>query len=186
MSEEQATYGTPPLSFFIQCVPPKATSQQKGICLIGGKPRHFKKKNVADAENSLTALLMPHRPAKPIEGAVALSVTWTYPWRSSETKRNKALGYMPCTTKPDADNLVKMLGDCMTRLAFWNDDAQVADLRVRKGWGDKPGIGITVEAIPLPQFGTQHVRPDVPRLPLTKQAAERIYASEEYLNDPGL
>jgi len=147
MSEEQAIYGPPELSFFISCIPPKATSQQKGICMIGGKPRHFKKKHVLEAENSLTALLMPHRPAKPLDGPVALSVMWTYPWRSSETKRNKALGYLPCTTRPDCSNIVKGLEDCMTRLAFWNDDSQVADLRIRKGWGDKPGILITIERI---------------------------------------
>ena len=30
----------------------------------------------------------------------------------------------------------------MTRLAFWSDDGQVAQLMIRKQWGECPGIGI--------------------------------------------
>ena len=97
------------------------------------------------AQNDLMTLLMPHRPAEPMQGAVKLVVTWRYPWRKSEPKRNRALGVMPCTTRPDVDNLCKILLDCMTRLAYWSDDGQVATLTVMKQWGDGPGIGIVVQ-----------------------------------------
>jgi Holliday junction resolvase RusA-like endonuclease len=95
------------------------------------------------AQNDLMTLLAPHRPDKPLQGAVALEVTWRYPWRKSERKANIALGVIPCTTRPDCDNLCKMLMDCMTRLAYWTDDGQVAELTIRKQWGSSPGIGIT-------------------------------------------
>jgi len=134
----------PDLEFFIKCIPPKSTSQQKGIMMIGGKPRHFKKKKVAEAESNMLSLLTPFRPPKAFEGPLALEVTWTYPWRSSETKKSKAAGFKYCTTRPDSSNVIKLLEDCMTRLNFWNDDSQNSDLRIIRGWGDKPGIGVKI------------------------------------------
>ena len=35
--------------------------------------------------------------------------------------------------KPDGDNLMKFIGDCLTGLAY-HDDAQIDDLRVKKCW----------------------------------------------------
>ena len=47
-------------------------------------------------------------------------------------------------TKPDTDNLEKLLKDCMTRTRFWIDDAQVADEHVCKTWSPWPGIHVIV------------------------------------------
>ena len=47
-------------------------------------------------------------------------------------------------TKPDTDNLQKLLKDCMTSVKFWSDDAQVASEVVEKFWADIPGIYIRV------------------------------------------
>jgi Holliday junction resolvase RusA-like endonuclease len=49
------------------------------------------------------------------------------------------------TSKPDTDNLVKMLKDVMTDLHFWKDDAQVASEVIEKYWADIPGIYVKVE-----------------------------------------
>jgi Holliday junction resolvase RusA-like endonuclease len=133
---------------WIDCNPPKTTGQasarimkrRDGTMFVG----KFASGKGKAAQDDLMALLMPHRPPEPLRGAVKLVVTWRYPWRKSEPKRNRALGVMPCTTRPDADNIVKMLLDCMTRLAYWTDDGQVAALTVMKQWGDGPGIGIVV------------------------------------------
>jgi crossover junction endodeoxyribonuclease RusA len=135
------------IKFRIDCNPPKATSQQKGVMVIAGKPRFFKRKHVKQAENDITALLMPHRPKTPLVGPVRLLVVWAYPWRKSEPKRNRERGYMPCDTRPDCSNIVKGLEDCMTRLGFWGDDSQVADLRFVKQWSDHPGIYVEIEEI---------------------------------------
>lgn len=48
------------------------------------------------------------------------------------------------TTRPDTDNLNKMLKDCMTALGFWRDDAQVAQEIIEKFWADVPGIYIRI------------------------------------------
>jgi Holliday junction resolvase RusA-like endonuclease len=147
MSEEQADYnGNEPkcMSFFMSCIPPKTTSQQKGIMMTGGKPMHFKKKAVRDTETTLAALLAEHRPEQPYGGPVSLSVHWIYPWRTSEPKKNRIGGIKFCDTRPDCSNIIKTLEDVMTKLGFWNDDSQIASLHVQKYWGDKPGIGISI------------------------------------------
>ena len=51
------------------------------------------------------------------------------------------------TTRPDADNLQKLLKDCMTRLGYWRDDAQVASEIVEKFWAEIPGIYVAVTAL---------------------------------------
>ncbi len=50
-------------------------------------------------------------------------------------------------TKPDTDNLQKLLKDCMTELGFWKDDALVASELVQKFWGEKTGIYINIEEL---------------------------------------
>ena len=133
------------IRFTIDCIPPKATAQQKQITMIGGKPRMYDPRNVKQAKSDFLTLLGPYKPDRPIEGPVRLSIVWTYPWRKSEPKKNRIQGLKPCDTRPDCSNLVKAFEDCLTRLGFWNDDSQVFDLRFQKYWGDKPGIDVRIE-----------------------------------------
>jgi hypothetical protein len=67
-----------------------------------------------------------------------------------------ARGVIPCDTRPDCDNLCKILFDAMTRLGFWGDDSQIADLRFVKCWGDTAGIGVMADEISdATEAGTQ-------------------------------
>ncbi len=148
------TTDTSPLSFFLDCIPPTATDQQKGAFIIPPKKgesgkgtiQFFVKKEVRAAQAILEALLRPHAPAAPREGPIRLSVTFAWPWRASEPKGSRH-GVRWKDTQPDSSNLIKGLEDCMTRLGFWRNDGQIADLRVAKGWSDKPGIEIVIESL---------------------------------------
>jgi Holliday junction resolvase RusA-like endonuclease len=149
MSEERIIYKS--LDFFISCNPPKSTHQgsmaimrRKDGSQFVGKMQGSKG---AATKKELLTLLQPHCPGVAFVGPVEMAVTWTYPWRKSEKKRNLEMGWMPCDTRPDCDNLSKLLADCMTRLGFWADDSQVAVLKFAKGWGDAPGIGIRIAEI---------------------------------------
>ncbi|MBE6902906.1 MAG: RusA family crossover junction endodeoxyribonuclease, partial [Ruminococcaceae bacterium] len=51
-------------------------------------------------------------------------------------------------TKPDTDNLNKLLKDCMTKLGFWKDDALVASEIIEKFYGEIPGVYIRIEVLP--------------------------------------
>ena len=136
------------ISFRIDCVPPTATAQHKGVFVVGGKPRFFTKASVRQAENFLASLLAPHAPTEPFASPVFLSVSWQFPWRKSERKRVVAEGKpIPHTSRPDLDNLEKNLLDVLTRLNFWTDDSLVAMKHTEKSWGPKPGIKIEIEEI---------------------------------------
>lgn len=136
------------LGFIVRCNPPHTTAQAGKRILKSKDGRFFiGKKSDSKAqqtENELFMLLYPYRPQKAFVGALKVEIKWVYPWRLSEPKKNRVLGCRYCDTRPDADNLLKFLFDIMTRCGFWLDDAQVADLRFEKMWGDEPRIEIKI------------------------------------------
>ena len=137
------------IEFVLHCEPPKHTAQGSSMILKSKKTGKYfigKKSNskAIQTKEELLTMLMPHTPKLPLESAIALKIDIFYSWRKSETKKNRAKGVMPVTTKPDLDNWVKQFNDCLTRLAFWRDDAQVADLHIRKFYADKPRIEVKI------------------------------------------
>lgn len=130
------------MDFFLQIQPPTATAQEKQVKVVHGKPLFYDPAPVKEAKRLLIAHLLPHRPEKPLEGAVALSTVWLFP--KGRSHRNGEWR----VTKPDTDNLQKLLKDCMTRCGFWRDDAQVVREAVEKRWSDEPS-GIYIEITPL-------------------------------------
>lgn len=122
------------MEFFLPIEPPRITAQMKRVAVVSGKPRFFDGPELADARAKLTAHLSAHRPETPLEGPVRLITRWCY----ATTKTNKNGQYK--TTKPDTDNMIKLLKDCMTRCGFWQDDAQVASELTEKFWAVQPGI----------------------------------------------
>lgn len=135
-----------PISFFIDCIPPTVTAQQKGaFAMPGGGIRFFKKAKVKQAEQMLWALLQPYRPAEPLDGPLTLVVHFTFPWRKSETKKRLAMfALMPIDVRPDVDNVAKALCDVMTTLGFWKDDSQLSSLCLHKAYGDRAGISVNL------------------------------------------
>lgn len=128
------------LSFFMPMDPPTATHQEKKVTVRGGKPVYYEPAKLKAARAKLTAALLPHRPKRPIQGPVKLEVSW----RFAASGKHKAGD--PRITRPDTDNLQKLLKDCMTATGFWCDDAQVYSETVSKRWSTIPGIYISVEA----------------------------------------
>lgn len=136
------------LSFRLDCAPPTATAQQKGVYVRNGRVRFFTKAKVRESESFLAALLSMHVPDVPFSTPVSLTARWTFPWRKSERKGVVRAGVpVPHTSRPDLDNLEKNLLDVLTRLNFWTDDSLVADKRTSKCWGPKPGIDIEIRPI---------------------------------------
>lgn len=130
------------MNFFLQIVPPTATAQEKQVRVVHGKPLFYDPAPVKDAKALLIAHLLSHRPRNPYEGPVSLSTVWLFPKGKSHKHGEWRV------TKPDTDNLQKLLKDCMTRCGYWHDDAQVVRESVEKRWSDDP-TGIYVEVTPL-------------------------------------
>lgn len=121
---------------------PTTTHQMKAVRVVNGKPQFYEPEKVAETRAKLSTAVGTHRPAKPLQGAVQLQVKWCFP----ATKTHPNGTYK--TSKPDTDNLQKMLKDVMTTNGFWKDDAQVACEVVEKFWAEFPGIYIAVEELP--------------------------------------
>ena len=129
------------MKFVLDIVPPTVTAQTKRLRVIHGKPMFYESPRAREARELIEAALTPHRPDAPITGPVMLSVVWMFP-----TKSHKEGAWR--ITRPDTDNLQKMLKDCMTRVGFWKDDSQVCVEMISKRWARrKPGIGIKVVSL---------------------------------------
>ena len=118
---------------------PTVTSQEKGIDF--NRRKVYTKTELLEVEQKFKSLLAPHRPKEPIRGPVQLSVVWCFP----ATKTHPAGSWK--TSKPDTDNAIKLLKDCMTDLKFWIDDAQVACENLMKRYDEISGIYIEISEL---------------------------------------
>ena len=137
------------IEFFIDCIPSNS-SHQGSLTILKRKDGSqfvgkFANSKAKKWEGEMLTLFAPYKPSYPIEGPVTVECVWVFPWRKAETKKNRARGVMPKDTKSDADNLWKGIGDVLTRLGFYKDDSLIYQLRLKKLWGDRPGIGIKVK-----------------------------------------
>ena len=127
------------IEFFMPMIPPKITAQEKDITFNKkGKPIVYEPYELAEAREKLSAHLAQYVPDKMYSGAVQLTTKWLFPI----TGEHKNGEYK--TTRPDTDNLQKMLKDCMTKVGYWKDDALVASEISEKFYADIPGIYIRI------------------------------------------
>ena len=135
--------------FKLKMIPPTATAQQKGERVVGGYIHHYKKKNVAQAEAILRDALLPYVPETPIaDKPICLEVYWLFPFPKSARKHEP--GVPRCKiTRPDTDNLNKLLKDVMTDMGFWKDDALICIERIAKYYTDEPGIQISIRQMDM-------------------------------------
>lgn len=121
------------IDFFVEGDPPTTTAQQKKTNMQGIRPLYYDPDSLLYARQLLTLWMRQHRPARPLSGPVLLVVHWMYRARSHrpDTWRD---------TRPDTDNLQKMLKDILTREHYWRDDAQVVADFALKSWQKVPGI----------------------------------------------
>lgn len=127
--------------FFLPMRPPTATHQEKKVHTKSGRPVFYEPTEVKAARQKLEAHLAGYIPEKKYTGAVYLGVKWCFPIQG----RHRNGEYR--TSRPDTDNLQKLLKDVMTRLGFWKDDAQVASEHVEKFWAELPGIYVVIKEL---------------------------------------
>ncbi|HDY90019.1 MAG TPA: RusA family crossover junction endodeoxyribonuclease [bacterium] len=124
---------------------------------------HSKEEKQREAE--LMPLLAQHRPEKPLEGAIMLSVMVYLPIPSSKPrwwKEAAAESFIRPTGKPDLSNYIKLIEDCMESLGFFKNDSQIVEYVV--GWqengdaeytgkyySENPRWNISLKEIPQPQ-----------------------------------
>lgn len=88
------------------------------------------------------ALAMRGKPL--MDGPVELRLLAVYPWPKSMTARKRAApGAEWKTSKPDGDNITKILKDALNKIV-WTDDARVASWHGWKKYGDTPRLVVIV------------------------------------------
>lgn len=82
-----------------------------------------------------------------IENAVFLRVTAVYAVpKSWSKKRREHPGHQWKTSRPDADNISKIVKDALNTVV-WRDDAQVVKLTVEKFYGERPRVDVVIREI---------------------------------------
>jgi Holliday junction resolvase RusA-like endonuclease len=120
---------------------PTVTHQEKDWTVRDGKPVPYEPSELKAARLKLKSHLARHVPAEKYPGAVRLVTKWCFPL----TGKHRDGEYK--TSRPDTDNLQKLLKDVMTDLGYWKDDAQVASEITEKFWAKIPGIYIAIEEL---------------------------------------
>lgn len=126
--------------FFMPMVPPTITHQEKQVHVINGKPVFYEPQELKAVRAKLEAHLAQHKPEDKYIEPVELVTKWCFPRGRHKDGKYRA-------SKPDTDNLQKLLKDCMTTVGFWKDDALVAREITEKFWAEVPGIYIRISKL---------------------------------------
>lgn len=140
------------MTFTLRLDPPEVSHHAKRIVRIGKFHRLADLPALTAAKKAIDVALLPHRLPAPMRGPVRLSLDFTFPWRAKDSRKVRARGRIPRTTRPDCSNLAKTTEDRLVAMGFLKDDGQVVELIVRKWFGSEPGIRVAlepVEAAPL-------------------------------------
>jgi Holliday junction resolvase RusA-like endonuclease len=85
----------------------------------------------------------------PLDGPVKVRVVAAFPVPASWSRRKRAdalAGIIRPTVKPDADNLIKCVGDGLNAV-IWRDDSQIVTASIAKIYSDRPALRIEIEPI---------------------------------------
>lgn len=142
------------LKFRLNCIP-TAQARARHMTTKSGLSVSYKSANQKANERTLEALLAPYAPKAPLQGPLVLEFVAALPVGKSDSKKlreAKLTGLVAPEKKPDLDNILKNLIDCMTRLQFWTDDVQVVCLRCEKIYAEQGYWDVALfEAIKRPE-----------------------------------
>jgi len=137
------------IEFFMPMIPPTVTQQEHKVAVNrkSGRVVFYDPPELKAARSRFMDQVGRYAPEAPLDGALQLITKWIWPM---DQERQEMLAVVDPdrfawkTTKPDTDNLIKLLKDCMTRTGFWKDDAQVASEVTEKFLAHRPGIYVKI------------------------------------------
>ena len=137
-----------PLDFVIDIEPKAVQSARFFRCGTG--IRSFQPKSVNDYKHSIRYQALAQLPPDfaPIDKPISLraDIIFAPPqsMRKRDIQRIAAGEVIHKRTRPDVDNLTKGLFDALNG-TVWTDDAVIVDYRIRKYYGEKPAIRLSVQ-----------------------------------------
>ncbi len=114
---------------------------------IGTFVRAYTDKRTEAAEQSFIACAVSHAPAVPMEAPLHVTMTFTFALPVSRPKWQQKDPYkVKHTSKPDIDNLQKLVLDALNRSGrFWRDDAQIVTVWAGKEYGPAPQTRVVIQ-----------------------------------------
>ncbi|MBU0279284.1 RusA family crossover junction endodeoxyribonuclease [Gemella sp. zg-1178] len=106
---------------------PRTTAQQKKIAVIKGRPIVRDSEKLKLTKRLYRLKLDQYKPDSPFVGALELGVVYHFE-RPGNVKKSQVYKI----TRPDTDNLIKALKDCMAESGYFLDDAQVVVTHIKK------------------------------------------------------
>lgn len=82
----------------------------------------------------------------PLEEALGVVVRACWPWPKSMSAKKRAAHHGYFTSRPDSDNVGKLLGDALNNIV-WRDDSQIVKLTVIKLYADVPATIVEVQEV---------------------------------------
>ena len=122
-----------------------------------GRPKFFRRGNYVgtytpaatrEAEQNILMQALPHKPARPIEEAIKLTMIFYMPIPTSFSRKKRGLAinkFLRPTKRPDLDNLAK-IKDALNKV-FWTDDSVIVEEYLYKFYAETPKTKITIETI---------------------------------------
>ena len=135
-------------------IPGKPMGKQRPkFARVGAFTKSYTPKNTVNYETLVKELfIMNHPDHVPIDGPVIMELTiWQQIPKSMSQVKIKAtkLGLLRPTTKPDIDNVIKIICDALNGLAYV-DDNRIVHLTANKFYSDKPRVLVTIkEGVPV-------------------------------------
>ena len=131
-------------------IPVEPTGQMRPrACIRGRHASTYKDKKQESRESALMSHISRNLPNVWFTGPLLLGVRAYMPLPKSKPKKwcSAALaGEIRPTTKPDLDNLLKQIKDCLTQMGVWEDDKLVVEYMAGTGkyYSDRPRWEIEV------------------------------------------
>ncbi len=122
--------------------------QRPRVVSRGGFARAYTPKETVNYENLVKISYNVSVGNTKLEGPIEASVTAYFPIAKSVSKKKHELlsqETTPALTKPDTDNIAKVVLDPLNNIAY-NDDSQVYKLNVEKYYSDNPRVEIQLRA----------------------------------------
>lgn len=124
-----------------------------GVPVVKARPKITRNGNFTPAKSLRYEQLVSFYGAQAMQGRppftgplkVDIMAIWSWPKSMSEKKRKLAGSHWKIT-RPDRDNLDKIIGDGGNQIV-WADDSQIVAGETLKQYGATPGVRVTVERL---------------------------------------
>jgi Holliday junction resolvase RusA-like endonuclease len=121
------------IQFFVACTP---RGKQRARVLRSG--HSYTPKETVDLERLIAwECKKAMNGQKPLEGPICLAIDARFDVPQSWSAKKREAAHWK-TSKPDADNIVKLVKDALNKVA-WVDDAQIVELFCRKIYAEAGG-----------------------------------------------